>query len=217
MAKRKPSTNPAGEPVLRTEQVTEQGSDSPRLKTSPRGYLVIAGTGAVLTPEMVKEASEDPPLSRLTEEISEMAGVQFRLGIMAQAQHDEITLRRPETQVPKPRKAPTKKVRNRVREAILGTNDLLLRLGSIGKAEHDETILRHPEPQAPKPKRAPAKKVPNRAIEAILEMAEDQHRSGLMYNDAYHTIILRHSEAQPPSAAKPSTGGVKGVHIRKKL
>jgi hypothetical protein len=45
--------------VRRAEQVPEPGSDSPRLKTSPHGYLVIAGTGDVLTPEMVKEASED--------------------------------------------------------------------------------------------------------------------------------------------------------------
>jgi hypothetical protein len=47
--------------VRRAEQVPEPGpgGDSPRLKTSPHGYLVIAGTGDVLTPEMVKEASED--------------------------------------------------------------------------------------------------------------------------------------------------------------
>ena len=45
--------------VRRAEQVPEPGSDSPRLKTSPHGYLVIAATGDVLTPEMVKEASED--------------------------------------------------------------------------------------------------------------------------------------------------------------
>jgi hypothetical protein len=45
--------------VRRAEQVPEPGSDSSRLKTSPHGYLVIAGTGDVLTPEMVKEASED--------------------------------------------------------------------------------------------------------------------------------------------------------------
>lgn len=45
--------------VRRAEQTPEQGSDSPRLKMSPHGYLVIAGTGDVLTPEMVKEASED--------------------------------------------------------------------------------------------------------------------------------------------------------------
>ena len=45
--------------VRRAENVPEPGSDSPRLKTSPHGYLVIAETGDVLTPEMVKEASED--------------------------------------------------------------------------------------------------------------------------------------------------------------
>jgi hypothetical protein len=45
--------------VRRAEQAPEPGRDSPRLKTSPHGYLVIAGTGDVLTPEMVKEASED--------------------------------------------------------------------------------------------------------------------------------------------------------------
>ncbi len=45
--------------VRRAEKMTEPASDSPRLKTSARGYLVIAGTGHVLTPEMVKEASED--------------------------------------------------------------------------------------------------------------------------------------------------------------
>ena len=48
-----------GELVRRAEQTPEQASDSPRLKMSPHGYLVIAGTGDVLTPEMVKEASED--------------------------------------------------------------------------------------------------------------------------------------------------------------
>jgi macrodomain Ter protein organizer (MatP/YcbG family) len=45
--------------VRRAEQVPEPTSDSPRLKTSPHGYLVIAGTGDALTLEMVKEASED--------------------------------------------------------------------------------------------------------------------------------------------------------------
>jgi hypothetical protein len=34
-------------------------SASPRLKTSPRGYLVKAKTGKIITPEMVKEAAED--------------------------------------------------------------------------------------------------------------------------------------------------------------
>jgi hypothetical protein len=45
--------------VRRAEQAPELGSASPRLKTSPHGYLVIAGTGDPLTPAMVKEASED--------------------------------------------------------------------------------------------------------------------------------------------------------------
>ena len=45
--------------VRRAEQTPEPGSDSPRLKRNEHGYLVIAGTGDVLTPEMVKEASED--------------------------------------------------------------------------------------------------------------------------------------------------------------
>jgi ATP-dependent protease HslVU (ClpYQ) peptidase subunit len=30
-----------------------------RIKAGPHGYLIIAGTGDVLTPEMVKESSED--------------------------------------------------------------------------------------------------------------------------------------------------------------
>jgi hypothetical protein len=45
--------------VRRAEHVPEPGGDSPRLKTGPHGYLVISGTGDRLTPEMVKEASED--------------------------------------------------------------------------------------------------------------------------------------------------------------
>ncbi|WP_144312495.1 hypothetical protein [Terriglobus saanensis] len=45
--------------VRRAEQAPEAGSDLPRLKTSQHGYLVVAGTGDKLTPEMVKEASED--------------------------------------------------------------------------------------------------------------------------------------------------------------
>jgi hypothetical protein len=48
-----------GELVRRAEVVPEPGADSPRLKISPHGYLVIAGTGDTLTSEMVKEASED--------------------------------------------------------------------------------------------------------------------------------------------------------------
>ena len=45
--------------VRRAEQASEPGSESPRLKKSPHGYLVIAGTGDVLTPERVKKLSED--------------------------------------------------------------------------------------------------------------------------------------------------------------
>ena len=45
--------------VRRAEQAPELGSTTPRLKISKHGYLVIAGTGDVLTPEMVKEAAED--------------------------------------------------------------------------------------------------------------------------------------------------------------
>jgi macrodomain Ter protein organizer (MatP/YcbG family) len=45
--------------VRRAEKASEPASDSARLKTSPHGYLVIAGTGDVLTPQMVKQASED--------------------------------------------------------------------------------------------------------------------------------------------------------------
>ena len=45
-------------------QRAEQKPDSPapashRLKTNPRGLLVKARTGKVITPEMVREASED--------------------------------------------------------------------------------------------------------------------------------------------------------------
>ena len=44
----------------RAEQTPELPiSVSPRLKRTPRGYLVKAKTGRVVTPEMVKEASED--------------------------------------------------------------------------------------------------------------------------------------------------------------
>lgn len=45
--------------VRRAEKAPEPDRDSPRLKTSPHGYLVVASTGDVITPEMVKEASED--------------------------------------------------------------------------------------------------------------------------------------------------------------
>jgi hypothetical protein len=44
----------------RAEQKPEsQAAASHRLKASPRGLLVKASTGRVITPEMVKEASED--------------------------------------------------------------------------------------------------------------------------------------------------------------
>lgn len=45
--------------VRRAEGMPESANPSPRLKTNEYGYLVIAHTGHVLTPEMVKEASED--------------------------------------------------------------------------------------------------------------------------------------------------------------
>ena len=45
--------------VRRAEQVTEPGSDSPKLKMNEYGYLEIAETENVLTPAMVKRASED--------------------------------------------------------------------------------------------------------------------------------------------------------------
>ncbi len=149
MANPKPSTNAAGEPVRRTEQVTEQGSDSPRLKASPRGYLVIAGTGAVLTPEMVKDASEDPPLGRLTEELLETAAGMHRIGVMDDATYQEITLRLLGPQASAPKKAPTKKVPNRAVEAILEMADDQLHCGLITQAEHDQIAIRHSRPPAP--------------------------------------------------------------------
>ncbi len=45
--------------VRRAEHAPEPASTSGRLKMNEHGYLVIAGTGDVLTPEMVKEYSED--------------------------------------------------------------------------------------------------------------------------------------------------------------
>jgi hypothetical protein len=46
--------------LRRAERTPEFASaPSPRLKTSPRGYLVKARTGKVVTSEMVKEAAED--------------------------------------------------------------------------------------------------------------------------------------------------------------
>lgn len=48
-----------GELVHKAENVPEPAAASSRLKSSPHGYLVIAATGKKLTPEMVKDASED--------------------------------------------------------------------------------------------------------------------------------------------------------------
>jgi hypothetical protein len=49
-----------GELLRRVEQFPEPSMDtSTRLKTGPRGYLVKAKTGKVVTPEMVREASEE--------------------------------------------------------------------------------------------------------------------------------------------------------------
>jgi hypothetical protein len=48
-----------GELVHKAENAPEPVAGSPRLKPSPHGYLVIAATGKKLTPEMVKDASED--------------------------------------------------------------------------------------------------------------------------------------------------------------
>ena len=45
--------------VRRAEQVPEPGSSSSGLAMNEHGYLEIADTGNVLTPAMVKEASED--------------------------------------------------------------------------------------------------------------------------------------------------------------
>jgi hypothetical protein len=46
--------------LRRAQQVPDSPiSASPRLKTSPRGYLVKTKTGKVVTPDVVKEATED--------------------------------------------------------------------------------------------------------------------------------------------------------------
>ena len=45
--------------VRRAEQVPEPADESSRLTRNEHGYLEIAATGDVLTPEMVKAASED--------------------------------------------------------------------------------------------------------------------------------------------------------------
>jgi hypothetical protein len=49
------------DPILsdRDAETPELPTQKTRLKTSPHGYLVITGTGDRLTPEMVKDASED--------------------------------------------------------------------------------------------------------------------------------------------------------------
>lgn len=45
--------------IRRAGKVTGQESPSPRLVMNRHGYLEIAETGDRITPEMVKEASED--------------------------------------------------------------------------------------------------------------------------------------------------------------
>ena len=45
--------------VRRAERASEVVADSARLKRNEHGFLEIAETGDVLTPEMVKVASED--------------------------------------------------------------------------------------------------------------------------------------------------------------
>jgi hypothetical protein len=206
-----------GELVRRTEQVPEPGSDSPRLKTSPHGYLVIAATGDVLTPEMVKEASEDPPPSPVVEVIREMADDQFRLDMMTQVERDAIILRHPGPQKPAPERAPRKKHPNRITEALLETAEGMHRIGVMDAATYEEITLRHLGPKAPTPRKAPTKKVPNRAVEAILEMADDQLSSGLITQAEHDKITNRHLLPPAPGVAKPSSSGVNGTRIRKKL
>jgi hypothetical protein len=45
--------------LIRRGEQAPSPKTSPRLKMNERGHLVIARTGNVLTPEMVKELSED--------------------------------------------------------------------------------------------------------------------------------------------------------------
>jgi hypothetical protein len=47
--------------LLRRVQLTSKsaGMESPRLKKTRRGFLVVAKTGQVITPEKVKEFAED--------------------------------------------------------------------------------------------------------------------------------------------------------------
>jgi len=51
-----------GELVRKEKVMPEPGADSPRLKMTPHGNLVIARTDDTLTSEMVKEASDDEPV-----------------------------------------------------------------------------------------------------------------------------------------------------------
>jgi len=48
-----------GELVRRIEQASDPEPPSGRIKLNEHGYYVIAATGKALTPEMVKELSED--------------------------------------------------------------------------------------------------------------------------------------------------------------
>jgi hypothetical protein len=62
-AKGMPLGAAVSELLRRAQQIPEAPiSASPRLKKSPRGYLVKAKTGRVITPEIVKEASEEDPV-----------------------------------------------------------------------------------------------------------------------------------------------------------
>ena len=45
--------------VRRAERTPEPEVKPSRLKMGPHGYLIVADNGHVITPEMVKEASED--------------------------------------------------------------------------------------------------------------------------------------------------------------
>lgn len=59
-AKGIPLGTAVSELIRQVEQMPDaQVSASPRLKKTRRGYLVKAKTGRVVTPEMVKESSED--------------------------------------------------------------------------------------------------------------------------------------------------------------
>ncbi len=114
-------------------------------------------------------------------------------------------------------KVPGKKCPNRAREAILEMAEDQLRSGLMTQTEHDKIILRHSGPQAHAPKKAPRKKPRSRLTAALLETAEDMHRIGVMDDATYQEITLRHLGPHAPGAAKPSSGGVKGLRIKKKL